>query len=250
MKQQILPLLVFFVVAMVSCSPEYKLGQTPDDVYYSPAKPVEEAMAQKQDDRYQENMNYVDDRYLRMKVHNYSYWSPLDDYAYWNDIRYDFSPYTYNYSPYKYALGFGSTWGFNYGFYNPYFYCGGGYNYSNPVYYVGNYKNIAYNPGSNSGSYLSAYKNKTYNNANYNYNSKNISNQMSSSGFGTVVRRILSPSSPASSSGYNTSWDRSARTFTSTPSSTFTPSRSAGSSSGGYGSSGSSAGGGRAPRNN
>lgn len=255
MKLTILPILLLVVLA-IGCAPEYKLGQTPDDVYYSPAKALpEDAIVKKQDDHYQQNINYTDDRFLQMKVHNYSLWSSLDDYAYWNDSRYDFypcNPTVYNYYS-KLGCGCGASF---YGYpYANYYGSLAFYNYwygYTPVYYVGGYKNT-WGGGSNSGSYLSAYKNKTYNNSNYTHAAKSIASQVPvSGGIGTTIRRILSPSSPAYSSGNNTSWDRAARTFTptnTTSNSTFSTSSNAGGHSGGYSSSGSSAGGGRATRN-
>src|SRR6185436_13204130 len=84
MKRQIL-LLAMTAAALSSCTTAYKTGQTPDDVYFSPTRPQDEyvRVEEKQDDRYQYDDKYYDDRYLRMKVHNYSQWSTLDDwYAY------------------------------------------------------------------------------------------------------------------------------------------------------------------------
>src|SRR5678810_1038089 len=84
MKRQIL-LLAITTAALSSCTTAYKTGQTPDDVYFSPTRPQDEyvRVEEKQDDRHQYDDKYYDDRYLRMKVHNYSQWSTLDDwYAY------------------------------------------------------------------------------------------------------------------------------------------------------------------------
>ncbi|MEP6845673.1 MAG: hypothetical protein ABI861_06705, partial [Panacibacter sp.] len=71
-----------FVIS--GCS-TYKASSTPDDVYYSPAKPAVE-YAQ---DRYEDYSN-SEDNYLRMKVRNRYQWNGIDDYGYWNDSRYDF----------------------------------------------------------------------------------------------------------------------------------------------------------------
>ena len=84
MQRQIL-LLAITAAALSSCTTAYKTGQTPDDVYFSPTRPQDEyvRVEEKQDDRYQYDDKYYDDRYLRMKVHNYSQWSTLDAwYAY------------------------------------------------------------------------------------------------------------------------------------------------------------------------
>ena len=39
-------LLALFVAALSSCTTAYKTGQTPDDVYYSPARPQGEEYVQ------------------------------------------------------------------------------------------------------------------------------------------------------------------------------------------------------------
>src|SRR5436190_1606138 len=87
-------LLAFLVAAISSCTTAYKTGQTPDDVYYSPARPQDEyVQVQREDDRqYRNNEDYYDDRYLRMKVHNRTQWSDLDDWYYY-DNRYNYTAY-------------------------------------------------------------------------------------------------------------------------------------------------------------
>lgn len=103
MQSKIL-LLAISVAALSSCSTAYKTGQTPDDVYYSPAKVVE-------------NNNRNDER-------NQVRYQPATDYEITMGIRdrrwRDFSDdYGYRYSPYSYA-----TYNmYNYGYYyNPYYY--------------------------------------------------------------------------------------------------------------------------------
>jgi hypothetical protein len=70
-----------------------KQKQTPDDVYYSPARPKAETVrSEDKEEKYtQEENNYAynDDRYIRMKVRNRNRWSDLDDY--YSD------PYAYTY---------------------------------------------------------------------------------------------------------------------------------------------------------
>jgi len=108
------------VVIFASCTSAYKSGQTPDDVYFSPARPENEYVrAEKNEDRqYQSDEEYRDDRYLRMKVRNHR-WSVLDD-----DYAYSYS-YNYNYYPsnsYAYfnRWNAASLWNF---YYNPYCCC-------------------------------------------------------------------------------------------------------------------------------
>jgi len=122
MKPTIL-LLAFSALAFSSCTTAYKTGQTPDDVYFSPAPPQDEYVrTQKEDSRqYQSDDEYYDDRYLRMKVHNRSRWSNLDDwyyfgdrysYSYYNNLNNPWNPNTYwnyYYNPYSSYYPYGST---------------------------------------------------------------------------------------------------------------------------------------------
>src|SRR6185369_604690 len=90
MKSSLL-LLAFAALVFSSCTSAYKTGQTPDDVYYSPARPQEEyVQVEKKDDREYRGESYYEDRYLHMKASNPYLWSQLDDYYYNN-------PYAYNY---------------------------------------------------------------------------------------------------------------------------------------------------------
>jgi hypothetical protein len=117
--KSVLPLLSA-VVLFASCTTAYKSGQTPDDVYYSPARPQAEYVAvEKNDDRRYRNDDYYsteDERYLRYKVRNRSRWSYLDDYysdpyAYRYDRYRSYSPYYSNYWDYR------NYWNY---YYNPY----------------------------------------------------------------------------------------------------------------------------------
>jgi hypothetical protein len=91
-----LPLLSL-VIVFGSCTTAYKSGQTPDDVYFSPAKQKDEYVrVEKDEDRQYKGQQdddaytYNDDRYLRMKVRNRDRWEYLDDY--YRD------PYAFRYS--------------------------------------------------------------------------------------------------------------------------------------------------------
>ena len=89
MNKRIL-LLAAVAIGFSSCSTMYKSGQTPDDVYYSPA-PQQRVAYSNNDDEYYDNSGgqdeYVnvqtdqdrsayssEDNYLRMKVRNPSLW--------------------------------------------------------------------------------------------------------------------------------------------------------------------------------
>lgn len=112
MKQQILHLAITALV-LSSCTTAYKTGQTPDDVYFSQAKPQDEyVQVNREKDKYNYNDDYYDDRYLRMKVQNRTRWDYLDDW-----YAYDRYGYRYNY---VYGSYFNPYTSWNY-YYNPYF---------------------------------------------------------------------------------------------------------------------------------
>ena len=91
--KSLIPILSLLLI-FSSCTTAYKSGQTPDDVYYSPARPYEEYLkVEKSDERkYRDDYAYRDDRYLRYKVRN-RHWSSIDE-----DYYYNYRPY-YAYSP-------------------------------------------------------------------------------------------------------------------------------------------------------
>ncbi len=167
MKQRIL-LLIVLATALGSCS-VYKNGQTPDDVYYSPAREAAGYIDPEEDPR-QEEATSPEDRYLRMKSVNRSRWSAFDDdVAYWNNPAWNNSFYfnsfgsPYYYSPYysswigsgwNTGFGLGYGWGWNsYGsIWNPF--CPGYY--GTPIVVV-NPKTVNYKSYAPRGSNLNAY---------------------------------------------------------------------------------------------
>ena len=81
-----------FVAATIlsGCSTAYQMGQTPDDVYFSPGQEVETYASnnnKNNDERYQEYVSTMDDRYLRMRVSNRNRWSTIDNCRFWKDMR-------------------------------------------------------------------------------------------------------------------------------------------------------------------
>lgn len=96
MKSKIL-LLAVIVALFSSCTTAYKTGQTPDDVYFSPARPQQSDEYVQRDKKsaapkYNNDDEYYDDQYLRMKVRNRNRWSDLDDPFYYSS-RNNFSSY-------------------------------------------------------------------------------------------------------------------------------------------------------------
>src|SRR5882757_5253076 len=119
MKARIL-LLAAGIATLTSCSSLYKTGQTPDDVYYSPARPVaaaDEYVQNDKNDSYQSYEEYQDsyrnDRFLRLSIGNPYYLSAYNDYGGF-DWRYNSYAY-YGNTPWN------NYWSWN-NFYNPYAY--------------------------------------------------------------------------------------------------------------------------------
>lgn len=232
------------IVSLVTgCSSAYKASQTPDDVYFSPArKGVAERNVAKED-RYEDYQSTGDDRYLRMKIRNRDRWAMIDDYSYWNDSRYVPS-YSYGY--------YTNNWNNAYSWNNPYalnnwnspFYYNplysGGYGFYGSYYPQLGYSSY-YNNGYISNGYISkypakssfnvnrpalnAYRNGNYNNTNGNYRQ----------GLGNSIRRVFTPnqnSNVYSNRNINTNLNNNINTYQA-PARSYTPSSSGSSSSGG-----------------
>ncbi|MBS1495610.1 MAG: hypothetical protein JSU03_10865 [Bacteroidetes bacterium] len=163
--------LLFIISAalLASCSTTYKSGQTPDDVYYSPTRSINESRHVQNNESAISN---YEDRQIRMSAYDYR-WRYLDDYY----------NYDYSYSPYRY--------GYDYGYYyNPYYYpC--------PVYISGvaisNPKNTTprmINLKSYSNSNLSITNQKTF--GTYQVNSrKAYSNSNTNSNTNSFIRKVI-----------------------------------------------------------
>ena len=207
MKTTIL-LLALSVLLISSCTTAYKTGQTPDDVYYSAAKPQDEYVeSEKENNRqYRYDDEYYDNRYLRMKVRNRYRWDYLDNW-------YSYDRYSIGYNYY-----FGSYYNpynnWNY-YYNPY--CGNN-NFifispkspvSQPLvkrhFNLGGYTNTGYNNSNNNSGLLKTPKNTTtrpvYDNTN-NRSSNGLSNKVrtifSNDNTGSGSSRTYNPSSGSS----------------------------------------------------
>jgi len=201
-------------ISLWSCTTAYKTT-TPDDVYYSPSRTIKD----KTQDRYDEYAGNSEDNYLRMKVRNRYQWDGIDDYAYWNDARYDFGyscmpSRSVLLNPYNPYLGIGFSM-----YYSPW------YNWYSPYTTVVYYKNPKVYYGNTSKTNLTAYRNGLYNNTN---NPRPT--------FGNLLKQAFSNTNNNYNNYNNNS---STRTFNSNNS--FSPSSSAGGHSGGFNSSGSSA---------
>ena len=79
-----------FAFLLMGCSVAYRSGQTPDDVYFSPARNNNAGYVALDDEdgngRYNASAVPMQDRYLRMKTFGGSRWNTFDDdYSYWNN---------------------------------------------------------------------------------------------------------------------------------------------------------------------
>lgn len=242
--------LIFLLASILTgCSTAYRSGQTPDDVYFSPAMNRSEYVVMENERGYDADRVPMTDRYLRMKTSGRSRWMMFDDdFTYWNN------PYWNNRSYFDFhrpgtSLGFGNTWmnwnrfpmgnslfyGSPYGF-NPF----SPVYYGQPVVFINNYKSVS-NPRGNTP--------RTYSLSNYNaprtMSDPKLGNSVIRSGSSNGGQYINSNSNPRG--GYNPrsngeSYGSPVRTFSNGSSSSGSNS---GSSSGG--SSGSSSGSGSAP---
>ncbi len=254
MKSPLL-LLGFAVLILASCSTAYRSGQTPDDVYFSPARErdayAKVEQQQKNESRYNNyDEEYVssEDQYLRMRVRNRARWSAFDDYDSYS-YRYNnwnmHNPYSYSYNNY-----FNNYWSWN-SWYNPY--CP---------------RVVVVSPKTNPTNYnkvrnfsLNSYTNNNYNNNRTtnvkptgrvalrpSYNSNNQSSN--SSTLGSSIRKVFSNQGNSDNYSNNNSSSRPSRTYTpsSSNNSSNSSSRSSSSSSGSSGSSSSGSGGGGVSR--
>lgn len=121
-------LLAVATFTFASCSSTYKNTQTPDDVYYSPARSIEKDVRQEQVKRFD-----PEEREIRMSAYD-SRWRTLNN-------RYN---YGYNLSPYDYDYGYNNYNPYsNSSYYSSYGKYGGYYGYNNN--YYGN-SGYYYNP--------------------------------------------------------------------------------------------------------
>jgi hypothetical protein len=180
MKKNLLYLLLAGAL-FTSCSSAYRTSQTPDDVYYSPAKKIIPADQYDAYNSTSDNYNSSDDEYLRMKVQDHQRWSAIDDYDYWYDSRYYNNNY---YSPYSSYISLGVGFGSYpyYTSYNPYWY-NPWHSWYSPYYTVVYYKNPTVYYQSANRHNVAGYNNRNYNNYNMPLQNSNRSNAYNNSNY-------------------------------------------------------------------
>ncbi len=263
--------LLGLVAAFSSCSTAYRTGQTPDDVYYSPAPAAQETYVtsnNQQDRNSYQSQN--EEQEIRRGIQDPVYRSNLSlDLGYGYGYNpYSYNPYSYSYNPYSF-----NSYGYK-GIYDPYGYNNFGYN----NYYGYNnygYNNFGYSSSPYIGNYYGGYYSPVYvypgiGNINTNtgprrvnlaaYNTSNnqvnrvatqgdvpariFSQPRQGTGVGNVIRRVFTPSNnnyytPSSSNNRTYSNDNNTRNTNSTPARTFDSAPSTNNSNSSSGSSGS-----------
>ncbi|MEO6682729.1 MAG: hypothetical protein ABIN48_07860 [Ginsengibacter sp.] len=131
-------LIVGMMVVLASCSSAYRNGQTPDDVYYSPA-PAAETYVVKKNSRDRDSYSYrnSEEREIRRAIRDPRYRNSVSfGMGYGSGSPFGYTPYGYN--PYA-----SNPFGYNNFGYNPY----------NPYYGKGFYDPFGYNPNYGYNSY-------------------------------------------------------------------------------------------------
>jgi len=184
--------LLIIAVTGQSCKNTYEATQTPDDVYYSPVRGMEETKRKETRNQY----SYTEDRQFVMSRHDRR----------WRDFNDD---YNYRYDPYHY--------GYNYGYYyNPFYYPYPVYTYTWPQWVFVNpknttprttnlssyqFQNVRTVDPKNSGPVIFQQPGRSYNNSNYDYSSPRENITPRSGGYGNDNNtRSYNPSSGSSGS--------------------------------------------------
>ncbi|MEO8766521.1 MAG: hypothetical protein ABI416_19630 [Ginsengibacter sp.] len=214
---------IVLIVALGSCSSAFRTGQTPDDVYYSPAPPppVEYVTTENQQDRdsYAHNNTFnSEDLSIRRGISDPRYRSSIGlDFGYGGYSPYDYfgsslySPFSSYYNPYSYSGVTFFPHGYNYNYYGSYSPYNNYYspfsNYYNS-YYPPVYSSV---PASNYPSGPRTVNLGAYSNNRTNVNTATIRQQQSATGntmpvrtispkpangsnVGNFIRRVISPS--------------------------------------------------------
>jgi hypothetical protein len=177
-------ILLLFVTAAVfsSCSTAYKSGQTPDDVYFSPVRSVDEVQTRKNQD--DDRVMSTEEIEIRMCSRDRR----------WRDYDYD---YSYHYSPYYYSNCTCSNYGY---YYNPYYNPWPVYATKiQPINSTPRKVNLNAYSGINKTNEVFNPKSPSYNGNNRN-NTKTHYNNSNRSGLGEIIRTIFSSDRNSSSS--------------------------------------------------
>lgn len=194
MKSAIL-LLALSAIVFSSCTTAYKSGQTPDDVYYSPARMQDEYVEteNRNERKYRNSDDYYEDRYLRMKVQNHNRWNDLDDW-YGSERRYRYTVFN-NYGLYNNPWNPHTYWNSNY---NPYY---------TQCFIGSNIKTVAYTKPRtfNLNTYTPTTTNNQPSSNKYRNTNTYTESRNSNSNSGNALRDIFNGNNSSSGSKVNTS---------------------------------------------
>ena len=224
--------LLGIIAAFSSCSSAYRIGQTPDDVYFSPASPQNNYVTsnnQQNKDTYAYNNTYnSEDLAIRRGIGNPRYrnnisldfgygYNPYDYYgsSFYNPYSSYYNPYSSFYNPYTYTgvTFYPYNYNYNNSYYSPYY-----NNYYPPVYYIPKSGGAVSNYSGPRKYNMGVYNNNTNANPVYTHpvqptttNSVPVrtfkTQPTNTSGVGNFIRRVFSGGN-SSNNSYNSSNNR------------------------------------------
>jgi hypothetical protein len=224
--------LLGIIAAFSSCSSAYRIGQTPDDVYFSPAPPQNNYVTsnnQQNKDTYAYNNTYnSEDLAIRRGIGNPRYrnnisldfgygYNPYDYYgsSFYNPYSSYYNPYSSFYNPYTYTgvTFYPYNYNYNNSYYSPYY-----NNYYPPVYYIPKSGGAVSNYSGPRKYNMGVYNNNTNANPVYTHpvqptttNSVPVrtfqTQPTNTSGVGNFIRRVFSGDN-SSNNSYNSSNNR------------------------------------------
>lgn len=224
--------LLGIIAAFSSCSSAYRIGQTPDDVYFSPAPPQNNYVTsnnQQNKDTYAYNNTYnSEDLAIRRGIGNPRYrnnisldfgygYNPYDYYgsSFYNPYSSYYNPYSSFYNPYTYTgvTFYPYNYNYNNSYYSPYY-----NNYYPPVYYIPKSGGAVSNYSGPRKYNMGVYNNNTNANPVYTHPAQPTTTNSvpvrtfktqptNTSGVGNFIRRVFSGDN-SSNNSYNSSNNR------------------------------------------
>src|ERR1035437_1479556 len=214
--------LLGIIAAFSSCSSAYRIGQTPDDVYFSPASPQNNYVTsnnQQNKDTYAYNNTYIGNPRYRNNISlDFGYGYNSYDYygsSFYNPYSSYYNPYSSFYNPYTYTgvTFYPYNYNYNNSYYSPYY-----NNYYPPVYYIPKSGGAVSNYSGPRKYNMGVYNNNTNTNPVYTHpaqptttNSVPVrtfrSEERRTSGVGNFIRRVFSGDN-SSNNSYNSSNNR------------------------------------------
>ena len=221
MKHTFTFLIISGLLSLSSCTSVYKNTQMPDDLYYAPT--TTEVKEKEEEKKEEEKVKEREDNFIRLKVQNPTRWSTIDDYTYWNDVRFNHCNCYCNNNSINWN---NNVWSNNYQ--NQYWYN----NFNNPYTLFIPYVAPTIVKNTSSFSPIKSFNNNTTNNTNFVFNPKFQTQQTTGSTgnngvktkstAGTIIRLFgggnsSSTTTPSSNAGGQSGGFKSTGTSSSTP---------------------------------